>query len=105
MLQYDAGTVAAFRQGRQVVPGSGRMASQGGGMRQQQQHGNSKAGMRSAGTAGSKAALPPAELPYHRFKSGESILISNFKGQEVRSWCNAATKHTGFAVEPAWLTH
>ncbi|KAL0035694.1 hypothetical protein WJX79_008965 [Trebouxia sp. C0005] len=78
----NQGTVAAFRQGRQVVPGSGRMASQGGGMRQQQQHGNSKAGMRSAGTAGSKAALPPAELPYHRFKSGESILISNFKGQE-----------------------
>jgi len=81
---YYAGSVAAFRQGRQLVPGSGPMASQGGGMRQQQQLANSPAGVRQAGTTGSKAPLPPTELPYHRFKAGESILISNSKGQEVR---------------------
>jgi len=80
---YYAGSVAAFRQGRQLVPGSGPMASQGGGMRQQQLA-NSPAGVRQAGTTGSKAPLPPTELPYHRFKAGESILISNSKGQEVR---------------------
>jgi hypothetical protein len=84
-MQNDAGTVAAFRQGRQVVQGSGPLAAQGGAMRQQQQHSNSKGGLRQVGTAGSKAAVPPAELPYHRFKSGESVLVSNFEGQEVRS--------------------
>lgn len=57
-------------------------------MRQQQQsNSNSKAGVHPASTAGSNAAVPSAELPYHRFKAGESILISNSKGQEVRSWC------------------
>ena len=85
LLKHDAGSVAAFRQGRQVLPGSNPLASQGGGMRQQQQHGNSKAGVRQAETAGSKAAAPSAQLPYHRFKPGESILISNFEGQQVRS--------------------
>ena len=64
------------------------MAAQGGNMRQQQQsNSNSKAGVHPASTAGSNAAVPSAELPYHRFKAGESILISNSKGQEVRSWC------------------
>ncbi len=83
--QHDAGSVAAFRQGRQVTSGSGPMAAQGGGMRQQQQLSNSRAVVRHAGTAGSTAAVPPTELPYHRFKAGESILISSSKGQEVRS--------------------
>lgn len=62
-------------------------------MRQQQQHGNSKAGVRQAETAGSKAAAPSAQLPYHRFKPGESILISNFEGQQ------GVTTFTGTMLE------
>ena len=103
--QHDAGSVAAFHQGRQVIPGSAPLASQGGSIRQQQQQSNSKAGVRQAGTTGSKAPLPSAELPYHRFKAGESILISNSKGQEVRWWCCGAAKHACFALVPAWLTY
>ncbi|DBB05155.1 TPA: hypothetical protein ACH3X3_010403 [Trebouxia sp. C0006] len=90
----NQGSVAAFRQGRQVVPGSGPMAAQGGNMRQQQQsNSNSKAGVHPASTAGSNAAVPSAELPYHRFKAGESILISNSKGQE------GMTSFTGTMLE------